>query len=52
MSNWDSQEKSGTGYAYDEANLLYDSPIDPDSGSIVLYDGIGTAAAFTNLIKH
>lgn len=51
-ATWDLLEKSGIGaWEYDEANFLYDSATDPDSGSAVYYNGIGTVSSFTNLAK-
>lgn len=53
MSNWDNIEKSGggQGWEYDEVNLMYDSLVDPDSGSAVYYNGIGTVTTLTNITK-
>ena len=53
MSNWDNIEKSGgsDGWEYDEVNLTYDALVDPDSGSTVYYNGIGTVTTFTNITK-
>lgn len=54
MSNWDNQEKSGNsqGWEYNETNLLYNSPTDPDSGLTIYYNGVGTVSSFTNEVKH
>lgn len=51
MTTWDNVEKSGTGWAYNEPNLVYDQVTDPDSGDAVSYNGIGTATVWTNLNK-
>ena len=38
----DLQEKTGSGWNYDEDNLTYDAVTDPDTGLPVLYDSLGT----------
>jgi hypothetical protein len=53
-TTWDLQEKSGSlsgGWQYDEANLLYDSLIDPDTGNPVYYDGLGLYDAWALITK-
>ena len=51
MANWDNIEKSGIGQPYDDPNLLYDSPSDPDGGNLVYYNGTGTVTTFINVTK-
>lgn len=52
MANWDNQEKGGTGWIYNEANLTYNENIDPDSGGEVFYNSVGVAPTFTNISKN
>ena len=40
-TTFDLQEKTGSGYQYDETNLTYDAVLDPDTGLPVLYDSFG-----------
>lgn len=47
----DNFEKAGGAWIYNEPNLLYNSPLDPDTGDPVYYNGIGTVTTFTNLAK-
>jgi len=51
-STYDPVEKAGGGWQYNEPNLLYNSPTDPDSGSVVYYNGIGTVTTYANQTKN
>lgn len=51
---WDLIEKSGFsqgGWDYDEPNLAYNEDMDPDTGSSVAYNSLGTAGTWTNTNK-
>ncbi len=54
MTTWDNLEKIGTitgGWSYNEVNLAYDQPVDPDTGNTVYYNGIGLSTTWTNQPK-
>lgn len=52
MATFDNVEKTGTGWKYNEENLMYDSDLDPDSGNSVLYNQIGSLTTFINQTKN
>lgn len=45
------QVKAGQGWLYNQANILYNSVLDPISGDVVLYNWIGFATVWTNQIE-
>lgn len=47
VTSFDLQEKTGTGYQYDEPNMTYDEAIDPDTGLPVNYDAVGIATSWS-----
>ena len=49
---WDTREKSGQGWEYNEPNMAYNSENDPDGGSPVYYNQVGSATVFTNQTKN
>ena len=52
--SWDNIEKSGFalgGWDYNEANLAYSDDKDPDTGSDVTYNSLGTEGTWTLLNK-
>ena len=40
-TTWDLQEKGGQAWEYDEANLEYDSLLDPDGSNPIYYNSSG-----------
>jgi hypothetical protein len=52
MVSFDSQEKAGSGWDYNDMNLTYNAVFDPDSGNEVFYNGIGRVTTFTNQSKN
>lgn len=50
-TSWDTREKSGQGWMYDEPNLTYDAPTDPDSGDVVYYNALGSTTAWSTQNK-
>ena len=51
---WDLLQKSGFiggGWSYNEPNLIYNEDEDPDTGSDVTYNNLGTADTWTNTNK-
>lgn len=54
-TTWDTQEKSGTdspgGWEFNDANLMFNSANDPDTGEPVYFNGIGSTVTFTNQTK-
>ena len=47
---WDLIEKVGTflgGWQYNEPNLTYNQLLDPDSGNVVYYNGLGLGQTWT-----
>lgn len=51
MATWESQDKSGTGWEYGDANLTYGADNDPDTGSTVNYGLLGQEVSWTNQSK-
>jgi len=53
--SWDLIEKSGFtggGWLFNESNLSFNEDKDPDSGSDVTFNSLGTAGTWTNTNKN
>lgn len=51
MTTWNNFDKTGVvggGWQYNEANLTYNQVIDPNTGNIVYYNGIGLPTTWSN----
>jgi len=49
---FDTFERSGTGWDYNEVGLTYNEIIDPTTSLQVLYNGVGTVASWTNINRN
>lgn len=52
IASWDSLEKAGGIWFYEDANLLYDSESDPDTNLAVYYEQLGMNNTYSNLSKN
>lgn len=53
-TTWDNLEKPTTfsgGYQFNESTLEFNQDLDPDTGNIVYFNGVGLLSTWTNIAK-
>lgn len=48
MATWNTVEKTGGGYLYNEPGYTYNQSADPNTGSPVFYNSVGTSTSWSN----